>query len=71
MVSTATPSTALIAVEPVFSTQARLALAGFLTSYIGRTREAYALDLRRCAGWCQQNQLRLFEVRRADIERFA
>ena len=35
------------------------------------TREAYALDLRQFTTWCQQRQLRLFAVRRADIELFA
>ena len=29
------------------------------------------LDLRQFAGWCQQRHLRLFQVRRADIECFA
>ena len=35
------------------------------------TREAYALDLRQYATWCQQRCLRLFQARRADIECFA
>jgi len=35
------------------------------------TREAYALDLRQYATWCQQRHLRLFQARRADIECFA
>jgi integrase/recombinase XerD len=35
------------------------------------TREAYALDLRQYASWCQLRHLRLFQVRRADIECFA
>ena len=38
-------STAIAVTEPVFSTQERLALAGFLAGYTGLTREAYALDL--------------------------
>ncbi len=71
MTATAAPSTALIAVEPMFSTQERLALAGFLAGYTGLTRQAYALDLRQFAGWCQQNHVRLFQARRADIECFA
>jgi integrase len=33
-------------------------------------REAYALDLRQFAGWCARHSLRLFDVRRADIECF-
>src|SRR5262249_8706152 len=48
-----------------------LALAGFLAGYTGLTREAYALDLRQCASWCQQRHIRLFRARRADIECFA
>jgi hypothetical protein len=37
----------------------RLALAGFLAGYSGLSREAYALDLRQCAAWCQQRHVRL------------
>src|SRR5215471_2501760 len=35
------------------------------------TREAYALDLRQYASWCQHDHVRLFQARRADIECFA
>jgi integrase/recombinase XerD len=65
------PSAALVPVVPVFSSTERLALAGFLAGYSGLTRQAYELDLRQYASWCQQHQLRLFGVRRADIELFA
>ena len=68
---TSSPSTVIAVAEPVFSNAERLALAGFLTGYTGLTREAYALDLRQFTGWCQQRHLRLFQVRRADIECFA
>src|SRR5262245_58603604 len=68
--ATTSTSTAL-AVEAVFTERERLALAGFLVGYTGLTREAYALDLRQYASWCQQHQLRLFQARRADIECFA
>src|SRR5216683_5790037 len=68
--TTTTPSTAIVPVEPVFSDQERLALAGFLAGYSGLTREAYALDLRQFTAWCHRHQLRLFGVRRADIECF-
>ena len=71
MTTTATPSTALAAAEPVFSNTERLALAGFLAGYTGLTREAYALDLRQFASWCQLNHVQLFGVRRADIECFS
>ncbi len=67
----ATTSTAVAAVEPVFTEPERLALAGFLAGYTGLTREAYALDLRQYASWCRQHHLRLFQARRADIECFA
>jgi hypothetical protein len=69
--TTTSTSTAVATVEPVFTEPERLALAGFLAGYTGLTREAYALDLRQYASWCQQNHLRLFQARRADIECFA
>jgi integrase/recombinase XerD len=69
--ATTSTSTAVAVVEPVFTESERLALAGFLAGYTGLTREAYALHLRRYASWCQQNHLRLFQARRADIECFA
>jgi site-specific recombinase XerD len=55
----------------VFTQPERVALAGFLAGYTGLTREAYALDLRQFASWCQQHHVRLFQARRADIECFA
>src|SRR5260370_9297782 len=69
--TTTIPSAALIAAEPVFTGPEQLALAGFLASYSGLTREAYMLDLRQFTTWCHQHGLRLFDVRRADIECFA
>ncbi len=57
--------------QPVFTESERLALGGFLAGYTGLTREAYALNLRQFASWCQQQQVRLFHARRADIECFA
>jgi integrase/recombinase XerD len=68
--ATTIPSAALVPVTPVTNTE-RLALAGFLAGYSGLTRQAYELDLRQYAAWCQQHQLRLFAARRADIECFA
>jgi integrase/recombinase XerD len=62
---------ALAVIEPAFSEPEKLALAGFLAGYSGMTREAYALDLRQFTAWCRQRQLRLFAVRRADVEIFA
>ena len=69
--TTATPSTALVMIQPAFSDAERLALAGFLAGYRGLTREAYALDLRQFTSWCRARSLPLFAVRRADIESFA
>jgi integrase/recombinase XerD len=69
--TTSSPSTVIAVAEPVFTSQERLALAGFLADYTGLTRDAYALDLRQYATWCQQRHLRLFQARRADIECFA
>jgi integrase/recombinase XerD len=66
-----TPSTALVPVAPVFTNTEQPALAGFLAGYTGLTRQAYELDLRQFASWCQQHQLQLFGARRADIELFA
>jgi hypothetical protein len=58
--ATTIPSTALVPVAPAFSNTERLALAGFLAGYTGLTRQAYELDLRQFASWCQQHQLALF-----------
>jgi len=65
--TTAIPSAALATIQPVFTDAERVALAG----YRGRTREAYALDLRQFTTWCRARSLSLFAVRRADIEGFA
>jgi integrase/recombinase XerD len=35
------------------------------------TRDAYALDLRQFVAWCERHGLKLFSVRRADIELYA
>src|SRR5260370_35169584 len=66
--ATTTPSAALVPVAPVFTNTEPLALAGFLAAYCGLTRQAYELDLRQFASWCQQHQLRLFQARRAHRE---
>jgi len=70
--ATTSPSAALVAATPVFSTAERLALAGFLAGYRGLTRcQAYELDRRQYASWCRTRHLPLFGARRADIECFA
>ena len=71
MTTTISSPAALAVIEPAFTEAERLTLAGFLAGYSGLTREAYALDLRQFTAWCRQQQLRLFTVRRADIELFA
>ena len=71
LMATTIPSAALVPIRPVFTNTERLALAGFLAGYSGLTRQAYELDLRQFASWCQQHQLHLFGARRADIEFFA
>jgi integrase/recombinase XerD len=69
--TTTIPSTDIVmSVEPLFTTDERIALAGFLAGYSGLTRDAYALDLRMYTAWCQQHDLHLFQARRADIECF-
>ena len=57
--------------DGVFSTVEQQALIGFLGGYSGLTRDAYALDLRQFASWCEHRQLALFDVARHDIEGFA
>jgi hypothetical protein len=56
--TTSSPSTVIAVAEPAFTNAERLALAGFLAGYTGLTREAYALDLRQYASWCQQHHVR-------------
>ena len=67
----ATSTTEIAVLDPQFSDAERYALGAFLAGYRGQTRDAYALDLRQFAAWCGQHDLKLFAVRRADIECFA
>ncbi len=69
--TTTSPTTDVAVVDPQFSDAERYALAAFLAGYRGLTRDAYALDLRQFISWCEEHSLRLFEVRRADIECYA
>lgn len=64
-------SAAVGVVDPAFSDAERYALAAFLAGYRGLTRDADALDLRQFIAWCDEHGLRLFVVRRADIECYA
>ena len=68
--TTISSSTDVVHVEPLFTDAERVALAGFLAGYSGLTRDAYALDLRQYASWCQRKGLHLFQARRPDIECF-
>ena len=63
-------STAIVVSKPVFTDAERVALAGFLAGYSGLTREAYVLDPRQFAFWCEEHHVHLFGAKRADIECF-
>ena len=65
-----TASTAVVVYDPGLVDPEHLALTGFLGGYRGLTRDAYALDLRQFVNFCENRGLRLFEVRRSDIETF-
>jgi len=71
MSDTDTPSTEIVVFDRSFADPERLALAGFLAGYSGQTRDAYTMDLRLFATWCAERDIRLLEVRRADIECYA
>ena len=71
MTTTTTPSTAVVVYDDMFADSERFARAGFLAGYSGQTRDAYAMDLRQFTAWCAEHDLRLFDVRRADIECYA
>ena len=45
-----------------------LAAAGFLARYSGRTRDAYALDLRSFFYWCAARGMGVFSMTRPHIE---
>jgi integrase/recombinase XerD len=64
-------STSVVIYDPGFADPERQALFGYLAGYRGLTREAYLLDLRQFAAWCQQRSIPLFGARRADIESYA
>ena len=48
--------------------KAHLAAAGFLARYSGRTRDAYALDLRTFFGWCASRGVDVFAMTRPHVE---
>ena len=69
--ATATPSTALVTIQPAFTDADRFAPAGFLAGYRGLTRDAYALDLRQFSTWCQARSLALLASAAPTSESFA
>ncbi len=52
---------------PPFGT-VHLAAAGFLARYSGRTRDAYALDLKTYFEWCAVRRVEVFAMTRPQIE---
>src|SRR6202041_2449747 len=69
-VMTTPASTAVVVYDPALADPEHVALAGFLGGYRGLTRDAYALDLRQFFEFCDRRHLKLFEIRRSDIETF-
>ena len=55
--TTTIPPASFIAAGSVVTEPEQLALAGFLASHTGLTREAYVLDLRQFASWCHQRRI--------------
>jgi integrase/recombinase XerD len=68
---TSTPPTVPAVPNLVFTDPERLALAGFLAGHRGLTRDAYALHLPQFLSFCERHGLKLFSVRRTDIELYA
>lgn len=64
-------SSSVVLYDPRTAGREVIAIAGFLAGYSARTREAYTLDLRQFYRWCQEVNIDLFEVRRAEIELYA
>ena len=58
------------AADEPFGVGERAAIAGFLAGYTGNTLTSYTTDLRLFVQWCTNNDLRLFDVRRAHLEIF-
>jgi integrase/recombinase XerD len=71
MATTATAVTVeLVRVDEPLGVAERAAIAGFLAGYSGNTLISYTTDLRLFVQWCVNNDLRLFDVRRAHLEIF-
>jgi site-specific recombinase XerD len=46
----------------------QLAATGYLARYSGRTRDAYALDLKTYFAWCAARGTEVFEMTRPHVE---
>ena len=71
MTTTATPLVPALVTPDFESFNVRQAIAGFLAGHGDTTRAAYSLDLKQWLQWCNNHDLRVFDVRRAHIELFA
>ena len=67
----AAPTSSLVVYDPQDTSPEVRTVAGYLTGFSGRTREAYTLDLRMFYRWCEEHRLGLFEVTRTHIELYA
>ncbi|MGF1596888.1 MAG: tyrosine-type recombinase/integrase [Acidimicrobiales bacterium] len=73
MATTTTTTTAtveLVRCDEPLDVGERAAIAGFLAGHTGNTLTSYTTDLRLFVQWCTNNDLRLFDVRRAHLEIF-
>jgi len=68
--ATITTAVELVRCDEPLDVGERAAIAGFLAGYTGNTLTSYTTDLRLFAQWCTNNDLRLFDVRRAHLEIF-
>ena len=68
--TTTVVSVELVGLDEPLDVGERAAIAGFLAGYTGNTLISYTTDLRLFAQWCTNNDLRLFDVRRAHLEIF-
>jgi integrase/recombinase XerD len=57
--------------RPAGASTAQLLVAAFLVEYSGRTREAYASDLRQWWTWCGEHAVEVLEAQRPHVTLFA
>ncbi len=70
MATSAVTTVELVRVDEPLGATERGAIAGFLAGYTGNTLISYTTDLRLFVQWCTNNDLPLFDVRRAHLEIF-